>query len=187
MPRVKQELAKLNINNPVLMIENRVFSAQVSVHWMEFSNRGFFDAKGNLEQIQSVGRDVTYRKAAEAQMLQLNAELTTSRQQLRDMAALNESRLEAERKHFARKLHDGLGQILTALRIDTLFMEMTFCKQNTALNKKVQQMKALVDRAVESVRHLSSNFRPAALDMGLAASDNRSLSFLIMASASLRD
>ena len=167
-PRVMQELAQLNADNPVVMIENRVLSARGTVHWMEFSNRGFFDADGKLAQIQSVGRDITQRKAAEAQMMQLNAELTASRQQLRDMAALNESRIEAERKHFAREVHDELGQILTALRMDTLIMEMKFCKLDPALNDKVQDMKALVDRAIEAVRQVAANLRPAAMDMGLS-------------------
>jgi PAS domain S-box-containing protein len=167
-PRVMQELAQLNPSNPVVLIENRVLSAKGTLHWMEFSNQGFFDADGSLTQIQSVGRDITLRKTAEAQMMQLNAELTTSRQQLRDMAALNESRIEAERKHFAREVHDELGQILTALRMDTLIMEMKFCKLDAALNDKVQDMKALVDRAIEAVRHVAANLRPAALDMGLS-------------------
>ncbi len=166
-PRVMQELAKLSVSQPVIMIENRVRSADGNVYWMEFSNRGFFDSSGRLTQIQSVGRDITGRKAAEAKMMQLNAELTAYQQQLRDMAAQNESRIEAERKHFAREVHDELGQILTALRMDTLIMEMKFCEHDPALHAKVQDMKSLVDRAIEAVRNVDANLRPTAMDMGL--------------------
>jgi PAS domain S-box-containing protein len=166
-PRVMQQLAQLNSEQPVVMIENRVLSADGTVHWMEFSNRGFFDDDGRLEQIQSVGRDITQRKIAEAQLLQLNAQLTVSHQQLRDMSAQNESRIEAERKHFSREVHDELGQILTALRMDTLVMEMKFSNLGAELNDKVQDMKALVDRAIEAVRDVAANLRPLAMDMGL--------------------
>ncbi len=166
-PRVMQQLAQLNASQPVVLIENRVLSGSGTVHWMEFSNRGFFDANGRLSQIQSVGRDITQRKSAEAQLLQLNAQLTASQQQLRDMAAQNESRIEAERKHFSREVHDELGQILTALRMDTLIMEMKFSNLGADLNDKVQHMKALVDRAIEAVRDVAANMRPLAMDMGL--------------------
>jgi signal transduction histidine kinase len=83
------------------------------------------------------------------------------------MAAQNESRIEAERKHFAREVHDELGQILTALRMDTLIMELKFSKLGEDLNDKVQDMKALVDRAIEAVRNVAANMRPTAMDMGL--------------------
>jgi signal transduction histidine kinase len=162
-----QQLAQLGVDQPVVMIENRVLSADGTVHWMEFSNRGFFEPDGRLAQIQSVGRDITQRKSAEAKLLRLNAQLTASQQQLRDMATQNESRIEAERKHFSREVHDELGQILTALRMDTLIMELKFSDLGTELNEKVQNMKALVDRAIEAVRNVAANMRPTAMDMGL--------------------
>ena len=65
LERVAKELGVLSPSHPVVMIENRVHAGDGSVHWMEFSNRGIFDAAGKLIEIQSVGRDITERKRVE--------------------------------------------------------------------------------------------------------------------------
>lgn len=63
--RIQQELKALTPENPVVVIENRVVNGDGRVRWAQFSNRGFFDPKGTLVEIQSVGRDITERKEAE--------------------------------------------------------------------------------------------------------------------------
>ena len=65
LDRVNSELAALSPDNPLVMIENRVIAADGKVHWMQFSNRGTFAADRRLLEIQSVGRDISDRKAAE--------------------------------------------------------------------------------------------------------------------------
>jgi diguanylate cyclase (GGDEF)-like protein/PAS domain S-box-containing protein len=74
LARVIEELAMLSPTNPVVMIENRVYSGDGRVHWMQFSNRGTFDATGKLIEIQSVGRDITERKQIEARIKETLAE-----------------------------------------------------------------------------------------------------------------
>jgi signal transduction histidine kinase len=76
---------------------------------------------------------------------------------------------EVERKHLAREVHDELGQLLTGLRMDMSVLEMRFGAQNPGLADKVQGMKSLLDRAIQGVRHVVSNLRPTALDLGLIA------------------
>jgi signal transduction histidine kinase len=83
------------------------------------------------------------------------------------LVAQNEAARERERKHIAREVHDELGQILTALRMDTSFIAMRFGTLDPALNAKVLGMRALVDNAIQGVRNVASNLRPVALDMGL--------------------
>lgn len=165
--RVRAELAQLSPDRPVVMIENRVMSGIGQVCWMQFSNRGFFHADGSLREIQSVGRDITGRKLAETELLQLNAALTTSRHALREMSARNEDRIEAERKRIAREVHDELGQLLTGLRMDILYLQMRYGALETGLDSKVAGMKLLVDQAMQGVRNVASNLRPVALDIGL--------------------
>lgn len=111
--------------------------------------------------------DLTERKRAEMTLLSLNQELNISRQQLRELAAQNEFLLEKERQHIAREVHDELGQLLTALRMDLSLAGKRFGPQTPALLDELQGMKALVDRAIQGVRNVSDNLRPAALDMGL--------------------
>jgi PAS domain S-box-containing protein len=65
IPGIEAALRGLSPGRPVVVIENRVFSSGGDVRWMQFVNRGFFDAEGQLREIQSVGRDITERKQAE--------------------------------------------------------------------------------------------------------------------------
>lgn len=165
--RVSAELSQLSPSNPVVMIENRVQSGTGQSCWMQFSNRGFFNTDGKLREIQSVGRDITQRKHAETELLKLNAALTASRRALREMAAHNESRIETERKRISREVHDELGQLLTALRMDILYLQMRYCTLDSGLEEKVDGMKRLVDQAMQGVRNVAANLRPVALDIGL--------------------
>ncbi|MDD5169359.1 MAG: PAS domain S-box protein, partial [Syntrophales bacterium] len=65
LPHIYEKLRMLSPSNPVVMIENRVYSGDGHVHWFQFVNRGSFDQQGRLTEIQSVGRDITERKQAE--------------------------------------------------------------------------------------------------------------------------
>jgi len=66
VPMIEAKLATLSPDNPVVVVENRVYSATGAVHWFQFVNRGFFDSKGRLVEVQAVGRDISALKQAEA-------------------------------------------------------------------------------------------------------------------------
>ncbi len=117
--------------------------------------------------IQVAARDITEWKKAESAAQQLNQELTDSKQLLRDLAAQNELLLEEERKHIAREVHDELGQLLTALRMEMSLLGKRFGATLPALQDEIKAMKALTDRAIAGVRNVAGNLRPSALEMGL--------------------
>ena len=96
-------------------------------------------------------------------------ELHDSRARVRALGAQNESAREDERKRIAREVHDELGQVMTALRMDIALMEMLYLKQVPDMQDKLVGMRGLVDRAISGVRQIASNLRPPALDMGLGA------------------
>jgi PAS domain S-box-containing protein len=98
---------------------------------------------------------------------EVERELEASNQHLRDLGARNEAVREADKKHIAREVHDELGQVLTALRMDTTILKMRFGELHPDLVGKVQDMKVLIDRAIQAVRNVAMNLRPTALDMGL--------------------
>jgi PAS domain S-box-containing protein len=110
--------------------------------------------------IQATVRDITNRRQAE------NA-LRESQQLLRELAAQSAASREAELKHVAREVHDELGQILSAVRMDVSLLRMQFGEKNPELLGKIQDMKVLVDKAIQGVRDVTVNLRPPALDMGL--------------------
>lgn len=65
VPLIDAQLAQLSPENPVVLIENRVYDRLGRLRWMEFVNRGFFSAEGKLIETQAVGRDITSRRHAE--------------------------------------------------------------------------------------------------------------------------
>ena len=66
--RIESQLGKLSEEQPVVAIENRIFTATGDLRWMQFVNRGFFDASGQLLLIQSVGRDITEIRRAQTEI-----------------------------------------------------------------------------------------------------------------------
>ena len=96
-------------------------------------------------------------------------ELHDSQSRLRELGAINELARENERKRIAREVHDELGQVMTALRMDLSMLDMQHGDEMPKLRTKIHSMKALVDRAISGVRHIATNLRPPALDMGLGA------------------
>jgi PAS domain S-box-containing protein len=119
------------------------------------------------QQSEIIGVFASARDMTESRRIQ--QEIMVSRQRVRELAAQSEAVREEEKKHIAREVHDELGQVLTALRMDLSFLGMQSSPQDLVLMKKIQDMKALVDRAIQGVRNVASNLRPAALDMGLVA------------------
>ena len=61
---IEAKLGEMAPDNPVVVIENRVFAAGGALRWMQFVNRGFYAADGTLKEIQAVGRDITPQREA---------------------------------------------------------------------------------------------------------------------------
>ncbi|MBD1805629.1 AAA family ATPase [Microcoleus sp. FACHB-SPT15] len=57
----------LSQENPVITVENRVIVGS-QVHWTQWVNRAIFDDSGCIVEFQAVGRDISDRKLAEAEL-----------------------------------------------------------------------------------------------------------------------
>ncbi|MCC6156536.1 MAG: PAS domain S-box protein [Deltaproteobacteria bacterium] len=68
-------LASLAPEDPIGLFEARARAARGTEHWQSWTHRGLFNDVGELVEIQSVGRDITERKAAEELLARSNAEL----------------------------------------------------------------------------------------------------------------
>lgn len=171
LPLIQARLSEMSPDNPVVTLENRVYSGSGEAHWMQFVNRGFFDAAGELLEIQSIGRDITERKKAESALQQahevLERRIVERTEQLRSLATEATLAEERERLAIARDLHDELGQLLhiAKFKLDTLAKSVP-----ASCLGSVGELDTLLADASRQVRSLTAQLTPPVLrNLGLAA------------------
>lgn len=104
--------------------------------------------------VLGIAQDVTKRKRAESALRNYSRRLIEAQ--------------EAERQNIGRELHDQIGQVLTAIRINLQTIRKP-CRSKTA-RTLIDEGTKMVDQAMEQVRDLSFELRPTLLDdLGLAA------------------
>ncbi len=93
------------------MIEHRAILPDGSIRWLHWSDRAFFGRNGTIKEFQSVGRDVTDRKEAEAALAVLTVELEERVETATaDLRAANRD-LEAFSHHVSHDLRAPLRAI----------------------------------------------------------------------------
>ena len=111
-------------------------------------------------------RDITLRKQHEDT-------LTQQQQELRELSARVLEAREVEKARIARELHDELGQLLTALKMDLAWLRERLPAGDAEISAKAEQMSAMLDQTVGSTRRISADLRPLMLDdLGLADAAN---------------
>lgn len=113
--------------------------------------------KGQREYFASIQRDVSERKQREL-------ELKQSQEELRRLSRAQEGALEQERRRIARDLHDELGQTLTAMKwnLGVALQDLSDLPQRH--KQRLQASVDCIDEAINQVREIASNLRPAMLD-----------------------
>jgi len=91
-------------------------------------------------------------------------EIKRSRQRLRELSSHIESIKEEERMRIAREIHDDIGVLLTALKMDLAWLSQRLPKDNAALHEKTLDMANLLDTAGKSANNLVHSLRPGFLD-----------------------
>ena len=107
--------------------------------------------------------DELLRKAKDA----LEQRVAERTQELRDLANHLETVREDERKRIAREIHDELGSLLVALKMDTHWLGKRVAAAGDtapALVAKCQGMGRLIDTAVDNVGRIITDLRPSILD-----------------------
>lgn len=99
----------------------------------------------------------------ERRVLERTAELNRTNEQLRQLSAHFESVREAERTRIAREIHDELGSVLVALKMDVGWLARKLTN-SPELQAKVEAMGRLIDTAVVDVGRIITDLRPSILD-----------------------
>lgn len=128
-----------------------------------------FDSDHQPIGISSFLMDVTDKKNAEMEREKLFKEISSARNRLKILSAKLISVQEAEKRNISRELHDEIGQMLTAIKID-----LQRIKDNPSqgeVGSLADDCTRLVEKTISVVRNLSLELRPSIIDdLGLAAS-----------------
>jgi PAS domain S-box-containing protein len=117
---------------------------------------------GSMRAVCLIASDLSEVKRAEQQ-------LRASSEQLRNLTAHLQSVLEQERARISREVHDELGQSLTAVKMDLAWLAGRLPRGNGPMLKRIGSTRQLADSMIQSIRRISTELRPAVLDLGLAA------------------
>ena len=125
--------------------------------------------------------DISRRKEAEALLRRMNTQLERTREalearvdertrqlsgaltELRELSAHLETVREGERTRIAREIHDELGSLLVALKMDVGWLGKRV-SDRPELACKCRSMGGLIDRAVDNVGRIITDLRPSILD-----------------------
>ncbi len=141
----------------------RIVTATKSVRWVWERGQGIYSDKGDLIALEGFLSDMTEQKHAEEQ-------LEYSRKQLSIHADHLHTLLEGERTEIAREIHDELGQILTALKMDLFWLNKKLPEGCDAMVEKIASMMQLIDSTIRTVERILVALRPAMLDdLGLTS------------------
>jgi PAS domain S-box-containing protein len=173
------DIRKLKDQSFVLAVE-KVLEGQTSYHegfyeattssarlWLSLYFSPLRSANGDVIGGMGVVEDITERRQVEEQ-------LRSSREQLRNLAAYIQSVREEERTKIAREIHDELGQALTGLKMSLSWLDKKLSEAGDvvplSLLEEITSMSKLVDTTIQMVREISTELRPGVLDdLGLTA------------------
>ncbi len=160
---------------PFIEAENRILSNKESVIIPEET---FEDHEGNMRYIHSTKMPFYISSIQEWGILGVNLDITEVKK-LQDeqtnlrlehqntlMQAVVDTQ-ERERKMIAHNLHDGLGQVLTAAKMNINAYKALSTNQ-TARVDMINKAEELLDQAIYEVRNITGDLMPAILkDFGL--------------------
>lgn len=108
------------------------------------------DTEGEVTRLCGISVDITDLKKAQERLHRLSGSIMASQEQ--------------ERTAIARELHDELGQVLTALRMDGVWLRERLAESHPEASLRAAKICKLIDQTISDVRHIATRLRPPALD-----------------------
>lgn len=134
--------------------------------WLDMSMQPVTNGITGQSEILAIGRDVTEEKEAKQRSREINREAIEKRvkeQQYRSVLILEGQ--EEERKRISQEIHDGIGQMLTGLKLN---LEGITPSNSPHMKKRIRDTKDLMKSVIKEVRRVSFNLTPSSLvDFGI--------------------
>lgn len=105
---------------------------------------------GTVEGVGGISTDITELKKIQEQLRRLS-----------DSVMKNQ---EKERAALSRELHDELGQTLSALNLDAVWLWENLGEVEPEASTRARRMSQLIESAIEEVRTMATRLRPQVLD-----------------------
>ena len=109
-----------------------------------------YDEAGVVNGVCGISTDITAVKKAQDQLRRLSGSIMANQ--------------EKERSAIARELHDELGQVLTALRMDAVWMQERLKENEPEIFERALTMCNLIDKTIKDARSIAIRLRPGVLD-----------------------
>ena len=120
-----------------------------------------------LLYLQQTGRGL---RAADEQRQALQLEVERRTHDLTDIARHLQTAREDERSRLARELHDELGGLLTAAKLDVARMRSRLTEAPLPVHERIAHLVRTLDEGIALKRRIIENLRPSALqNLGLKA------------------
>ncbi len=109
-----------------------------------------YDEHGSVRRLCGIATDITTIKKAQDQLRRVSSNIMASQ--------------EKERTAIARELHDELGQMLTALHMDSVWIRDHLREKDPEAGERALTMCSLIDKTIDEVQGMATRLRPGVLD-----------------------
>ena len=110
------------------------------------------------------------RRVVQAERDQLEIEVAQRTAQLTDLTRHLQTAREDERSHLARELHDELGALLTAAKLDVARLKSRLGTLTPEVSERIQHLNEALNSGIALKRRIIEDLRPSALsNLGLVA------------------
>lgn len=123
------------------------------------NDRAFIVRNESGKPIRMIGasHDITDRKVAELELQEKNKEL-------RKLSVYLQNVREEERKYIAREVHEELGQLASAIKIDVDWISLQLNGVENGVRNRIDNASNTIQVMIESVQKLATHMRPSILD-----------------------
>lgn len=138
-------------------IDFRLNKCEDEFQWVKGIFENVPDERGKIVFVNVFLLDINEQKRVEEQ-------LKSSQEEMRRLALYFESLREDEKKKLAFEIHDELGHLLTAMKLEMSWILKKKFLREDVLEEKLIKLIEMVEMTIRKVRSISSQLRPSILD-----------------------